>query len=292
MGKVKSFLAVLGAIFLMLVALSFFKGMFIKEEVIPGEKIALVEIKGIISKSDYYVKTLEDLSKNKNVKAIVIRVDSPGGVVVPCQEIYEEVKRVKSRKPIIVSMGSVAASGGLYISVPATKVVANPGTITGSIGVIFQTFNFKKIADKLGLKVITVKSGKHKDLVNPFKEVDPSDIEIIQDMINDTYSQFVKAISESRHIPEDKVRQIADGRIFTGRKAKELGIVDEIGDLNRAIEIAREISRSPEAKVYRIRKKKSFFEKLFGEEGKTILNSLSTVLEGNVEKAYLMYILN
>jgi len=291
MKKFKSFLTALGAIFLLIIVLSIFRGTF-KSEVIPGEKIALLEIKGVISDSSYYVKKLEDLSRDDDVKAIVLRVDSPGGVVAPCQEIYNEVKRVKERKPVVVSMGSVAASGGLYISLPATKIVANPGTITGSIGVVLQTFNFKKIADRIGLKVITIKSGKHKDLLNPFKEVDPSDIGILQSMIDDTYDQFVKAVSESRGIPEEEVRKIGDGRVFTGRMAKKFGLVDEIGDLNKAINIAKEISKSPKANLYRVKREKSFVEKLFGEKAEAIFNSLSSILEGNVEKVNLMYILD
>jgi len=291
MKKFKSFLTALGAIFLLIIVLSIFRGTF-KSEVIPGEKIALLEIKGVISDSSYYVKKLEDLSRDDDVKAIVLRVDSPGGVVAPCQEIYNEVKMVKERKPVVVSMGSVAASGGLYISLPATKIVANPGTITGSIGVVLQTFNFKKIADRIGLKVITIKSGKHKDLLNPFKEVDPSDIGILQSMIDDTYDQFVKAVSESRGIPEEEVRKIGDGRVFTGRMAKKFGLVDEIGDLNKAINIAKEISKSPKASLYRVKREKSFVEKLFGEKTEAIFNSLSSILEGNVEKVNLMYILD
>jgi protease-4 len=291
MKKFKSFLTALGAIFLLIIVLSIFRGTF-KSEVIPGEKIALLEIKGVISDSSYYVKKLEDLSRDDDVKAIVLRVDSPGGVVAPCQEIYNEVKRVKEKKPVVISMGSVAASGGLYISLPATKIVANPGTITGSIGVVLQTFNFKKIADRIGLKVITIKSGKHKDLLNPFKEVDPSDIGILQSMIDDTYDQFVKAVSESRGIPEEEVRKIGDGRVFTGRMAKKFGLVDEIGDLNKAINIAKEISKSPKASLYRVKREKSFVEKLFGEKTEAIFNSLSSILEGNVEKVNLMYILD
>jgi protease-4 len=291
MKKFKSFLTALGAIFLLIIVLSIFRGTF-KSEVIPGEKIALLEIKGVISDSNYYVKKLEDLLRDDDVKAIVLRLDSPGGVVAPCQEIYNEVKMVKERKPVVVSMGSVAASGGLYISLPATKIVANPGTITGSIGVVLQTFNFKKIADRIGLKVITIKSGKHKDLLNPFKEVDPSDIGILQSMIDDTYDQFVKAVSESRGIPEEEVRKIGDGRVFTGRMAKKFGLVDEIGDLNKAINIAKEISKSPKASLYRVKREKSFVEKLFGEKTEAIFNSLSSILEGNVEKVNLMYILD
>ena len=259
MKKFKSFLTALGAIFLLIIVLSIFRGTF-KSEVIPGEKIALLEIKGVISDSSYYVKKREDVSRDVDVIAIVLWVDSPGGVVAPCQEIYNEVKRVKERKPVVVSMGSVAASGGLYISLPATKIVANPGTITGSIGVVLQTFNFKKIADRIGLKVITIKSGKHKDLLNPFKEVDPSDIGILQSMIDDTYDQFVKAVSESRGIPEEEVRKIGDGRVFTGRMAKKFGLVDEIGDLNKAINIAKESSNSPKASLYRVKSEKSFVE--------------------------------
>ncbi len=292
MKRLKSFLTLLGAIFLILIAVGVVRGFFRSAEVIPGDKIALVEVKGVIKDSSRYVETLEKLRKDKDVKAIVLRVDSPGGVVAPCQEIHDEVERVKKEKPVVVSMGSVAASGGLYVSVPATRIVADPGTITGSIGVLIQAFNFKRIADRLGLKVITVKSGKHKDILNPFKEVDPSDISILQSLIDDTYEQFVRAVSEGRGIPEERVRRFADGRIFSGRAARKLGLVDELGDLNRAVEIARELSKSPKAKLYRVRRKRSFIERLLGEDANSVLGSLAKVLEGRVEDIRLMYILD
>jgi len=250
-------------------------------------QIGLLRIEGVIESSESYLKLLKELEEKPQVRAIVLRVDSPGGVVGACQEIYEKVKSVAKKKPVVVSMGSVAASGGLYVSLPATKVVANPGTITGSIGVIIQSYNLKELADKIGIKVITVKSGKFKDILNPFKEPDPESVKILQELIDDSYSQFVGAVSESRKIPIEKVKEFADGRIFTGRQAKELGLVDELGGLDRAIEIAKRLCRCPEAEVYEAKEDVGILDRLLGGQ-----KALTEVLRGNVEKFNLMYLLN
>ncbi len=254
-------------------------------------KIAIVKVYGVINSSDKVVKTLDRLEKDRSVKAVVLRVDSPGGVVGACQEIYEKVKEVKEHKPVVASMGSVAASGGLYISVGATKVVANPGTITGSIGVILQSYNLKELADKLGIKVITVKSGRFKDLLNPFRKPDPESLKIIQELIDDSYQQFVETVAEGRKLPVEKVKSFADGRIFSGRKAKELGLVDYLGGLDRAVEVARELSGYPNAVEYEVKEKKSLIERLVGKESSSVKN-IFKALRGEVEEVKLMYLLN
>ncbi len=255
-------------------------------------KIAVVKIYGVIKSSDGYLKVLNRLEKDPRVKAIVLRVDSPGGVVGACQEIYEKVNEVKRVKPVVVSMGSVAASGGLYISVPATKIVANPGTITGSIGVIIQSYNLKELTQKLGIKVITVKSGKFKDLLNPFREPSQDEIKIVQNLINDTYEQFVEAVAKSRKIPIEKVKSFADGRIFTGREAKELGLVDYLGSIDKAIKVAKKLSKSPNAKVWVVKERHGIVERLLGKESSQLIKNLIGILNGNVEEVKLMYLLN
>jgi protease-4 len=292
MKKLKTFFTALGVIFFLLIVISIFKGIFLSDVSIPGDKIGLVKIEGIIKSSDTYLKLLDRLEKNGDVKAVVLRVDSPGGVVGACQEIHDKVKKISKKKPVVVSMGSVAASGGLYISVPATKIVANSGTITGSIGVILQSYNVKQLADRIGIKVITVKSGKFKDLLNPFREPDGKTLQILQTLIDDSYNQFVGAVAEGRKLPVEKVRKFADGRIFTGRQAKELGLVDELGNFDRAVEVARELSRSPDARIFEAKPAKTFIQKLFGEQTEELLNNLSRVINGEVENFYVMYLLD
>jgi len=234
--KLKIFLIILTV----LILISFLAT--IMESTISQGKIAIVNVKGIIVDSNGVIEELKQYRKNPAVKAIVLRVDSPGGAVVPSQEIYEEVKRTIKVKPVVVSMGSVAASGGYYISCPATKIIANPGTLTGSIGVLIEIPNIKGLLDKIGVKAEVIKSGKYKDITSPLKPPLQSDEkEVLQRLIDDVHEQFVNAVSEGRKIPIEKVKKFADGRVFTGLKAKEIGLVDEIGDLEYAIKVAAQL---------------------------------------------------
>jgi len=210
-----------------------------------GKVVAVVELVGAIMDSKDVVAQLYKSAHDDKVAGIVLRVDSPGGAVGPSQEVYEAVKKLKLFKPIIVSMGGVAASGGLYASMGATKVYANSGTITGSIGVIMQFPNFEKIADTVGFKMVTVKSGKLKDVGNPFRPISEAESVYLQETIDAAQEQFVAAVADGRGIDATKVREFADGRIFTGLKAKELGIVDEIGGLYDAARMIFEINKSP-----------------------------------------------
>jgi len=214
----------------------------IMESSLSYGKIAIVNVKGIIVDSKAVIEEIKQYRKNPAVKAIVLRVDSPGGAVVPSQEIYEEIKRTIKVKPVVVSMGAIAASGGYYISCPATKIIANPGTITGSIGVLIEIPNIKGLLDKIGVKAEVIKSGKYKDITSPLKPPLQSDEkEVLQRLIDDVHEQFVNAVSEGRKITIEKVKKIADGRVFTGLKAKEIGLVDEIGDLDYTIKVAAQL---------------------------------------------------
>ncbi|MDY0190374.1 MAG: signal peptide peptidase SppA [Desulfuromonas sp.] len=203
-----------------------------------GAKIGVVDIKGAINESRSIIDDLQDFSENDSIKAIVLRVNSPGGGVGPSQEIHDEIDKIVKIKPVIVSMGSVAASGGYYVSAPATEIYANPGTITGSIGVIMEFTNVLQLMDKIGLKSSVVKSGIHKDIGSAMRDMTPEERQLLQSLIDDVYSQFVEAVSSGRHLPEDEVRQLADGRIFTGRQALKLGLVDKLGGLQAAIAAA------------------------------------------------------
>lgn len=207
-----------------------------------GEKIALIHIEGVILDSKEIIEEIEDYSDNSSIKAVVLRVDSPGGGVAPAQEIYEEVIKLKAKKKVVVSMGSVAASGGYYVSCPADKIVANAGTLTGSLGVIMEIPNFEGLMEKIGVKTEVIKSGKHKDMASVFKSMTGEERKILQAVLDDVHDQFINAVSEGRNMPYDDVKKIADGRIFTGRKAKELGLVDELGNLDDAIRLAGKLS--------------------------------------------------
>lgn len=207
-----------------------------------GEKVALVRVEGPIMDSKNTVEEIKDYVKDASVKAIVLRVDSPGGAVVPSQEIYEEVKKAVSKKKVVVSMGALAASGGYYISAPASRIVANPGTLTGSIGVIMEIPNLKGLMDKVGVKTEVIKSGRHKDIASVFRGVGKEEREILQGALDDVHDQFIKAVSEGRKMLLEDARKIADGRIFTGKQAMSKGLVDELGDLEDAVKVAAKLS--------------------------------------------------
>jgi protease-4 len=186
-----------------------------------------------------YLSTVE---KDKAVKAIVLRIDSPGGEIGPCQEILLEIERIKEAKTIVVSMGATAASGGYYISVAANKIVALPTTQTGSIGVISSVMNVEGLLDKMGIDIEIFKGGKYKDMYRGLRELTPEEEEIMQDMVDEYYEQFIDVVAERRSLTKEEVRNLATGQLYTGTKAKELGLVDELGDLDTAIEWALDLA--------------------------------------------------
>jgi protease-4 len=201
-----------------------------------GERIARVDVTGPIFDADETVEQLKRYAEDDRIKAIVVRIDSPGGEVAPSQEIYDQIRTIRREgKPVVASMGSIAASGAYYVALAAEKIYANPGSITGSIGVIAQFPNVQELVAKVGVKVTIVKSGKHKDLGNPLRDLTPEDKELIQGVIDDVYQQFLDAVAESRDIDRTAVGEFADGRIFSGRQAKAMGLVDELGSLEEAI---------------------------------------------------------
>ena len=203
-------------------------------------KIAVVEVQEVILDSRKVLEQLYKQANDDSVKGIVLRIDSPGGAVGPSQEIYSAVKKLKAKKPIIASMGSVAASGGLYASLAASKVLCQPGTLTGSIGVLLQMPNFTKIADQYGFQMHTFKSGKYKDTGNSFRELNADDKALLQEMIDESYDAFISAVSEGRNIPLEQVREFADGRVILGSSALEFGLVDGYGDIYDAARLVFE----------------------------------------------------
>jgi len=200
------------------------------------EKIALVEISGQIFDSREIVRQLSKYRRDDDIKAILLRIDSPGGAVAPSQEIYDEVLRVRAdNKKIYASMGSLAASGGYYIAVAADRIFANPGTLTGSIGVIMAFGNAEKLMEKIGLEPQVVKSGKYKDVGSPARKMTAEERIYLQRVVDDVHQQFIDAVVQGRNITPKQARKLADGRIFTGRQALELKMVDEMGGLEDVI---------------------------------------------------------
>lgn len=237
----KACLFISGFLLLLIIASVLFA--LFQKNVHIGEKVAVVRIEGPIMDSKNSVDEIKDYIKDPSVKAIVLRVDSPGGAVAPSQEIYEEVKKATAKKKVIVSMGSVAASGGYYISAPADRIIANPGTLTGSIGVIMEIPNIEGLMDKIGVKSEVIKSGRHKDLASVFRKMGKEERIILQGVLDDVHEQFIKAVSEGRkNMQFEDVRELADGRIFTGRQALEIGLVDELGSLEDAVNVAAKLA--------------------------------------------------
>lgn len=215
---------------------------FFKKGMSIGDKIGIVRVEGPIIDSKNAIEEIKEYSKDPSIKAIVLRVDSPGGAVAPSQEIYEEVRKAASAKKVVVSMGSIAASGGYYISAPATRIVANPGTLTGSIGVIMEIPNIEGLLNKIGVKTEVIKSGKHKDIASAFRGIGKEEREILQGVMDDVHDQFINAVAEGRKMLPGDVKKLADGRVFTGKQAKDAGLVDDLGNLEDAIKEAAKLS--------------------------------------------------
>lgn len=207
-----------------------------------SDKIGVIPIIGSIEDSTIVLSQLVKFRKDKRIRAIVLRIDSPGGGVGASQEIYREIRKTIRTKNVITSMGGVAASGGYYIASAGTKIVANPGTITGSIGVIMQFYQIQELAKKIGIQMEVIKSGEFKDVGSPHRELSEKDRELINQFISEIQEQFVSAVAKGRSLPREKVEEIADGRILTGAKAKELGLVDRLGNFEDAVDLAKELT--------------------------------------------------
>ena len=205
------------------------------------EKIGVVSITGTISSSKKISSELVKFAKDDSISAIILRINSPGGGVGASQEIYREVQKITPQKPVVVSMGSVAASGGYYVAAPATKIVSNPGTITGSIGVFIQFVRLEELLNKIGVDLEIVKSGEFKDMGSPDRKLTQRDRDILDALIKDLQGQFVSAVASGRNLSVEKVQEFADGRIFSGARAKDLGLVDYMGNFQDAVEITKKI---------------------------------------------------
>lgn len=207
-----------------------------------SRQVAVVPIDGVIVDGKKVVEQLDDFREDPAIRAVVIRINSPGGAVVPSQEIYEAVRRVDKEKPVIASLGSVAASGGYYVALGARKIVANPGTVTGSIGVIVEFVNLEGVLEWAKIKQETIKSAPYKDIGSPFRKLEDSERKLLQNLVDDIHYQFMEAVAKGRRMSIEEVRKLANGLVYTGKQGIELKLVDELGDLERAVKLAGELA--------------------------------------------------
>lgn len=217
-----------------------------KAELIASDKLGVVHLDGVIENSRPVVEWIKDLREDKSVKGVLLRINSPGGVVAPSQEIYTAVKRLAGVKPVVASMGTVAASGGYYAAAPATRIMANPGTITGSIGVIMELANFEDLFSKIGVKQTSIASGKFKDAGSPFKPMTAEEKAYFEGLVQDMHAQFVTDVAAARNMTVPVVASLADGRAMTGRQARQAGLVDDLGGYEDAMAALRGLAMVPE----------------------------------------------
>ncbi len=211
-----------------------------------GNRVALVEVEGLIVDAERIVRELEEHALDPSIRAIVVRIQSPGGVVAPTQEIHDAIRRARDQgKPVVASMGAVAASGGYYLAAAADRIVANPGTLTGSIGVLIQLTDFEGLLKKVGVRHEVVKAGRLKDIGNIGRRMTDEERAVLQSLLDDMHDQFVTAVAQGRGLERAAVVALADGRVYSGRRAKELGLVDALGGLEDAVRLAGTLARIP-----------------------------------------------
>jgi len=251
-----------------------------------GEGIGVLEIEGVVADAQPILEALVKFRRSGKIKAIVIRVDSPGGGVAPTQEIFREIQRTKQEKKVIASLGNIAASGGLYLAAPADKILANPATVTGSIGVIMQMVNVEDLMSKVGFRSIVIKSGKYKDMGSATRTMTDDEKQLLQQVVDRLHRQFVKDLAESRKLAVEKVAGLADGRIFTGEEALELGLVDALGNFQDAVALAGKMAglKGP-VRLIRPEKKDSWWKHLLS--GQSSLSLLPEWLEHPLRFQYL-----
>jgi protease-4 len=238
--------------------------------------VGIIELKGLIVSSEQILKHLTELRNSPNVKSIVLRIDSPGGAVGASQEIYTEVKRTSEVKPVVASMGSMGASGGYYAALGADNIIANPGTMTGSIGVIVKFPNLESLFEKIGYKSEVIKSGPLKDVGASNRPLSDEERNLMQDLIDNVYTQFVRDIAASRSMPEETIYDLADGRIYSGEQALEVGLIDSLGNFTDAIALAADLggldTKDPQLIYPKVERKFSLFNLLTSAEQSLVDN--------------------
>jgi protease IV len=229
-----------------LIFVFFTMGNIVKDRTVIGHggvSVGVVKIKGVITDSQRALKELKEFEEDSSIKAVLVRIDSPGGAVGPSQEIHDALLRVRKSKPVVASFESVAASGGFYIAVGAQRIVSNPGTLTGSIGVIMDFANLSELYKWAKVDRFNLKSGKFKDAGADNRPMTPEERELLQNLIGNVYEQFLKAVADGRNLPVDKVRPIADGRVLSGEQAYQAHLVDKLGGLDVALDQIRELAK-------------------------------------------------
>ena len=275
----------------------------------PNERIAVLSLDGVIQDNvatgvfgdDYYnqfLSSIDRAAEDTTVKAIILKVNSPGGGVVESAEIHRQLVALKeeTKKPIFVSMGNTAASGGYYVSAPADKIYAEAATITGSIGVIMQSINFGKFAEKHGVEFDTITSGKYKDIMSPAREMTNEEEEILQTMVDEMYDDFVQVIVDGRGMKEDKVRELADGRVYTGKQAKENNLIDEVGTFEDALLNLQETEELTNAQIFEYGKKQVFLnaflmdaKNIFKSEESQLIELITSLGQSENPRAMYLY---
>ena len=265
-------------VFFIFVLLAYFLGIFTgKRSLSLADSVGVLNLEGVLRSSQEFARQAEEFGRDDGIKAVVVRIDSPGGGVAASQEIYASLAELKKKKKVVVSMGSVAASGGYLVACAADKIVANPGTITGSISAIMHFANAESLMEKIGLKSSVVKSGKFKDIGSPVRPMTAEEQALIQELVDDTYDQLLEVISRDRKIPREALKQLADGRVFTGRQAQKLGLVDDLGDMGHAVRLAGTlagIKGAPEL-VYPTKKKATYWELLMEKAAAALVGELN-----------------
>ena len=233
------------------------------------EKIAVIHVSGVLNDATHFLREFHTFKDSRDVKAIVVRIESPGGTIVPAQEIYEEIRKLRGSKPVVASLGNVAASGGYYVASAAEEIVANPGSITGSIGVLAVFQNYQELMNKIGLKTEVMKSGEFKDLGNPMRDMTPEEMEMEQQLLENIHQQFIRDVALGRNRSVEEILPLADGRVFTGEQALKEGLVDRLGNLQDSIERAAELGgiRGKPTVVYPAEKRLSLLDFLFQQIG-------------------------
>lgn len=257
--KFDKILIIFGVVSILIFIIFYF---IIQKKIIVSDKIALIEIEGVILKNDKVLKIIEKCEKDRRIKGVILKINSPGGSVASTYEIYDRLRKLKEKKKIIVYISNVATSGGYYLALVGDKIVANPGSITGSIGVRIDIPIVEELFKKLGIRYEVIKSGKYKDIGSPFRSLKSEERALFEELISDIYSDFFEEVREKRKIAEESLKKIADGRIFSGKKAKEFGLVDTLGTFDIAVEMAKELTGVKKPVIVRFRR---FFDFSFSK---------------------------
>ncbi len=271
------------------IAINIVTGVMLRKEVETAEGVGIIEVRGMIVDATGITDQLKAFRENDNIKAIVLRIESPGGGVGPSQEIYREIKRTVGVKPVVASMGAMAASGGYYVAAGTDGIMANPGTITGSIGVLMQFTNFREMFEKIGIQSDIIKSAEYKDIGSPFRELSENEEATLQQFVDAVHRQFIVDVASGRNMTEEEIGDVADGMIFSGEYAKEKGLVDRLGNFNDAVEWAGEKGGLEDdiTRIYPPKETFSFIRKILEMAAGEMEAALNRVHTGTVKGGYL-----